>query len=155
MIISREYFEIRRNAQNGCLESLLELADIYSQGLWNVEINYDLYLNTLIKVLNQIDDLRNSKFSSSLVTYEVMYLYLKQENTILAGHYLHNLAWELVWDYPNGNLEPYIEKYQIREIAECLGIEIEDTIDKVKRFQVAFEPSKYNIVGINHFFTNS
>jgi hypothetical protein len=153
MIINKEYIQVKRKAKDGCLESLLDLADIYSQGIYGVEINENLYLNTLLKVTERIDELRKSKFSSSLVLYEIMYLYLERGNTLLAGNYLHLLAWELVWDYPNGDLEPYIEKYQIKEIAECLNVDMEEVIGLVKDFQNTFEPSAYKIVNVNHFFT--
>ncbi len=154
MTISIQYMEIKRRAKNGCLQSMLDLADCYSQGLYGVNQNQQLYLQTLLEITKKFDELRASEYSSALILYEVMYHYLEQQNMVMAEHYHHYLTWELVWDYPSEDMEPYFEQYQIREIAECLGKDMEDIIEQVKIFQQKFNPDTYKVLGVNDFFTN-
>lgn len=155
MIVNKEYLDLKRKAKNGCLESLLDLADLYSQELYDSGRNDELYFNTLLELLERKQELRESRFSSCLIYYEVMYQFLNQGNEVSAKNHLHNLTWELVWDYSSEDLEPYIEKYQIREIARYLNVNIEEVINQVKAFQRNFDPTGYKVIGVNYFFTNT
>lgn len=132
---------------------MLDLADCYRIGDHGVQKNEARYFDLLHELLEHIDELRDSKYSSSLIFYELMYQYLDQKNWMMADYCHHCQTWELVWDYTCEDLESYIKDFQIREVAKSLGKDIEKVIDKVKVFQKEYDYKAYKVLSVNHFFT--
>lgn len=155
MVISHVLLEIKRRARGGCIESMLDLVNCYGEGNHGIAQDDKLYLKHALKLLDHIDEIRESHFSSSHVYYEILYAYLEQGNDALAGYYLDRLLWELLYDYADRDLEAVIEELKIRELAEYLGLDLEEDIEKLKEGQKLITLEGYKVMDVNDFFTNS
>lgn len=154
MLITNEILEIKRKVRTGCIESMLDLANSYGQGKYGVTQNTKTYLNHTLKLLQHIDEIRESQFSSSHIYYEIVYSYLEQYDTISASYYLDKLLWELLYDYLEKDLEEIIGELKIRELAIYLDLKIEEDITKVKECQKHLTLNDFTLLNINDFYAN-
>lgn len=155
MIINHAFIEIKRRAEGGCIESMLDLVNCYAEGSHGIEQSDELYLHHALKLLDHIDEIRESQFSSSHIYYEIVYAYMELGNDVSAGYYLDKLLWELLFDYADKDLESVIEELKLRELAEYLGLDLEEDIEKLKEGQKLITLEGYKVIDVNDFFTNS
>lgn len=156
MIISHTYIELKRRVDNGCLESRLNITDAHGNGLHGLQQSEEKYLKNALQLLEHLEEYRASHFSTCQIFYEIMYAYFEMGNDVRGEEYHHYLMWELIWDHPSENLEPYIKKYQIREIAYYLDREEEtkEILERIKKFQRQFDPETYTFISSDNFFQN-
>lgn len=153
-MIDEKLLELKRTAKSGCLDATLELIGCYGEGTLGIKQNKTKYLEMCLDILDRLDELRDSHFSTANIYYEIMYIYLERGEFDLAEYYHYYLMWEIMHDCPSGNMEPLFENYQVQEIADFLDLDIASTIADIKMLQKEFDLSTYKIIDVNHFFTN-
>jgi len=144
---------LKRRAKEGCISSALELVDCYGQGKYGIKQDLNMFLEKSLELLGQIEEVRASEYSSALILYQIMYAYLGKNDYEKSVHYHHHLMWEIALDHPSGDLEPHFEHYQVREVAKCLQLDVEDTLEQIKAWQQRYDPQNYQVLDVNHFFT--
>lgn len=152
-VIDNQFLELKRKANTGCLGSALELAECYAEGDLGIKRNKTRFLEMCFEMLDRIDELRASEFSTAIIYYEIMYTYLERSELFLAEYYHYFLMWEVMYDCPSGDMEPFFEKYQVYEIAEFINLDIADIIADIKALQKEYDTATYKIIDVNHFFT--
>ena len=126
----------------------------YDDGTNGIEENKEEYVKRAVKLLDQLSNFRESEFYTSQIFYEIMRGYAETGNEIRAEEYLYKLITELVHDYGDKDLEPYIKENQVREFAFYLDIEedIEDFIKEVKNWQNDIYLKPYKLIKVGDFF---